>query len=75
VQEKATIEDISAVREDMQKYALITSVRELRREILPEVRNMGVKIIHYQQENEQMKEMIRRFDEVISEKASKSALS
>lgn len=50
-------------------------MREVRREILPELRNMGVKIMNYQAENEQMKEMIRRFDEVLSEKASKSALS
>lgn len=47
VQERATYEDIAAVRDEMQKYALITSIRELRREILPEVRKMGTSITAY----------------------------
>jgi hypothetical protein len=48
IQERATFEDIAAVREDMQQYALITSVRELRREVMPEVRKMGEKVLAYQ---------------------------
>lgn len=72
---RSTLEDIALIRQDLQQYATHNAVRELRRELLPEVRQMKVKVLGYQQENDQMKEMIRRFDEVLSDKASKSQVA
>ncbi len=74
IQDKATVQDITTLRGEMQSFATLTGLRELRREVVPDVKNMIIKVNGYQEENEQMKEMIRRFDEVISDKASKMAL-
>jgi hypothetical protein len=74
IQDKATVQDITTLRGEMQSFATLTGLRELRREVVPDVKNMIIKVNSYQEENEQMKEMIRRFDEVISDKASKMAL-
>lgn len=59
----------------MLQFATQSSVRELKKEIVPEVRAFERKLLDFSQQNEQMKEMIRRFDEIVSDKASKSQLT
>lgn len=48
IEEKATLPDIAAIRDDMQQYATHNSLRDLRREVLPDVKNMTVKVQNYQ---------------------------
>lgn len=75
IQERATYVDLNQLRTDMQIFAPMTAVRELRKEFMPEVRAMKMQIFNFGQENDQMKEMVRRFDEVMSGKASKSSVN
>jgi hypothetical protein len=63
------------VKLDMQKYATLNSLRDLERKVVPVVNAMCDKVQEYGISNDQMREMIRRFDEVLSDKAAKSALT
>ena len=57
------------------QYAKVEQLRELRREVIPAVKEFRKQMQGYSNGYEQMKEMVRRFDEVLSEKASKMAVN
>lgn len=57
------------------QYAKVEQLRELRREVIPAVKEFREQMQGYSNGYEQMKEMVRRFDEVLSEKASKMAVN
>jgi hypothetical protein len=48
IQDKATIIDISTLKGEMQSFATMNSIRELRREVVPDVKNMISKVTGYQ---------------------------
>jgi hypothetical protein len=73
--QRVTYEELDVVKLDMQKYATLNGLRELDKKVVPMVNVMCDKVAEYGQSNDQMREMIRRFDEVLSDKAAKSALT
>lgn len=74
IQQRVTYEELDVVKLDMQKYATLNGLRELEKKVLPVVNAMCDKVQEFGASNDQMREMIRRFDEVLSDKAAKSAL-
>lgn len=75
IQARVTYEELDVVKLDMQKYATLNGLRELEKKVVPLTNQMYDRVMEYAASNEQMREMIRRFDEVLSDKAAKSALS
>ena len=73
--QRVTYEELDVVKLDMQKYASLNGMRELEKKVVPVVNVMCDKVVEYGHSNDQMREMIRRFDEVLSDKAAKSALT
>ena len=74
--EKATLNQLEELRTYLnENFATINQQFHLRKEIMPIVNNFKKIINEFTNENEQMKEMIRRFDEVLSEKASKISIN
>lgn len=59
----------------IEKYALSASLRDLRKEVVPLLSEFKKKMEDHDEGYAQMKEMVRRFDEVLSEKASKMAIN
>lgn len=74
IQQRVTYEELDVVKLDMQKYATLNGLRELEKKVLPVVNAMCDKVQEFGASNDQMREMIRRFDEVMSDKAAKSAI-
>jgi hypothetical protein len=74
IQQRVTYEELDVVKLDMQKFATLNGLRELEKKVLPVVNAMCDKVHEFGASNDQMREMIRRFDEVMSDKAAKSAL-
>lgn len=74
IQQRVTYEELDVVKLDMQKFATLNGLRELEKKVLPVVNAMCDKVYEFGASNEQMREMIRRFDEVLSDKAAKSAI-
>ena len=75
IQARVTYEELDVLKLDMQKYATLNGLRELEKKVVPLTNQMYDRIMEYAASNDQMREMIRRFDEVLSDKAAKSALS
>ena len=50
-QERATYEDVAIIREELQRYATHNSLRDLRREVVPEVMIMKNKISEFGEDN------------------------
>lgn len=75
IQARVTYEELDVVKLDMQKYATLNGLRELEKKVVPLTNQMYDRVMEYAASNDQMREMIRRFDEVLSDKAAKSALS
>ncbi|CDW78660.1 UNKNOWN [Stylonychia lemnae] len=74
--EKASVNQMSELKEYMiEKYALTSTLRDLRKEVVPLVQEFKKKMEIHDESYVQMKEMVRRFDEVLSEKASKMAIN
>lgn len=48
ITDKATMQDIATLRGEMQAFATMNSIRELRREVVPDVKNMVSKVNGYQ---------------------------
>ena len=74
IQQRVTYEELDVVKLDMQKFATLNGLRELEKKVLPVVNAMCDKVYEFGASNDQMREMIRRFDEVLSDKAAKSAI-
>ena len=74
IQQRVTYEELDVVKLDMQKFATLNGLRELEKKVLPVVNAMCDKVYEFGASNDQMREMIRRFDEILSDKAAKSAI-
>ena len=72
---KLTADDLTDIKMHINTLANQHQLDSLRKEVLPEVVKMRERISDFTDQNYQMKEMIRRFDEIVSDKASKSMLT
>ena len=70
----ATSADLDKLRIYVDKLATKQELGVVRNEVLPVIGQYRVEMDKFRDSHQQMKEMIRRFDEVLSEKASKVAL-
>jgi len=48
IQDKATMMDLATLKSEMQSFATMNSIRDLRREVVPDVKNMVSKVTGYQ---------------------------
>jgi hypothetical protein len=62
------------VWEQFEKYALYQDLRDLYAKVLPPLSTFEAKMDAMQVGYDQSKEMIRRYDEIISDKANKTAI-
>ena len=74
IQSLVTKSDIQLVKEKFYDYAKLTDLKALKDEITPLVTTCRHSLDLFTTEHAQMKEMIRRFDECLSEKANKMSL-
>ncbi|CDW89243.1 UNKNOWN [Stylonychia lemnae] len=71
VQKRMEIEDGDRLWNNFRKFCKFDDLKDLYNKTVPEIQKFEQKIIDFTQEMEKSRIMIRRFDEVISEKASK----
>jgi hypothetical protein len=65
------LDDGDRLWNNFRKYCKFDDLKDLYSKTVPEIQKFEQKIIDFTQEMEKNKFMIRRFDEVLSEKASK----
>ena len=63
--------DIQRIYDRFENYASFTEMNKFKQEVLPIATKCEKELAKYQLQNAQMKEMIRRFDELISDKVNK----
>jgi hypothetical protein len=73
-EDKVTYAELDRVKSMLEKFASIQQVKDLRSEVIPEIKGLKSLVKEFTEDNINMREMIRRFDEIISEKASKMAV-
>ncbi len=66
--------DLQKVWEQFNKYAMYQDLKDLYNKVLPPLSTFEAKMDEMSASYEQSKEMIRRYDEVISDKANKTAI-
>jgi flavorubredoxin len=66
--------DFEKLKQSLDRYCLTSELNTLRSECMPVMKAFRKEIETFTDSHGQMKEMIRRFDEIISDKASKVAL-
>nr|ACK37611.1 putative reticulocyte-binding protein 2 [Kahliella matisi] len=71
IQNKAEDYDLNALKKQTEEYALKNDFNKLEHKVLPTIQQFERKILEFQISASQHSEIIRRYDEVISEKASK----
>jgi NhaP-type Na+/H+ and K+/H+ antiporter len=71
---KETIEEVDFVKSKFQEYCAYKHLKDLYNKVMPVVENFEVKLGRFNREIEQHRLVIRRFDEVMLEKASKFRL-
>ena len=71
---KAERTELLGVVESLKKYALYQDLKDLYGKVLPPLSTFEAKMEEMSASYEQSKEMIRRYDEIMSEKASKTAI-
>jgi hypothetical protein len=62
------------VWEEFKKYSSYDDLKDLYNKVMPTLKNYEQKMMVMGNEYEQSKEMIRRYDEILSEKANKMAI-
>eukprot|EP00347_Sterkiella_histriomuscorum_P017210 403350256 len=76
LEQRATLHQLHELKDYIiDKYALQTSLRDLRREVIPPINEFRKTMDEYNDGYAQMQQMVRRFDEVLSEKASKMSIN
>eukprot|EP00347_Sterkiella_histriomuscorum_P007153 403350064 len=70
----ATTSDLERIKQSLDRFSTVTEFNTLKNDVLPVIRSFKLDIDGFKESNEQIKEMIRRFDEVLSEKASKVSI-
>ncbi len=60
--------------EEMKKYALYNDLKDLYGKVIPPLAGFDAKMDMMSQSYEQSKEMIRRYDEVLLDKANKTSI-
>ena len=68
---KATKEEVKRLWERLLDYSTLKQLAELENKVFPEIADFRVKIAQFDRENETAKGIIRGFDSVLLEKASK----
>ncbi|CDW87578.1 UNKNOWN [Stylonychia lemnae] len=68
------ITEFERLKDSLERYAPLAEVYQLRAESIPVIKKFRLEVEQFKDTYEQVREMIRRFDEIISEKASKSSL-
>lgn len=48
IQDKATLIDLATLKAEMQSFVTMNTIRDLRREVVPDVKNMVSKVTGYQ---------------------------
>lgn len=48
IQDKATLLDLATLKAEMQSFVTMNTIRDLRREVVPDVKNMVSKVTGYQ---------------------------
>ncbi len=66
--------ELQAVQDQFKNYALYQDLKDLYGKVLPPLSTFEAKMEEMGDSYEQSKEMIRRYDEIMSEKASKSTI-
>ena len=71
VETKTDIRVTDGLKEDLKRHALYDDLKELYEKTLTPIKTFQDAVSHFRTENEQMKAIIRQFDQTISKKASK----
>ncbi|CAI2383872.1 unnamed protein product [Moneuplotes crassus] len=73
-EEKAGVQDVELIKQKMKRLVLQSEFDDLRKKVFPEVKKMQKTVLEFDKAQSQHNEIIRRFDEVLLEKASKTSV-
>ena len=68
---KVDVEEANRIWDNFQKYAMYDDLKDLYTKTIPEIKRFEDKIVEFSIEQEKTEIIVRRFDEIMSEKASK----
>ena len=71
---KETIAEVNIIRSKFDNYCSYSHLKDLYNKVIPSIQGFEGNIKEFNLEMEQHKEMIQRFDEVLSSKASKFSI-
>ena len=72
---KANKDDTEILRKRLDEFAIKKDFVDLEKLVLPALENVKIQLATSNNERQQFHEMIRRFDEVICDKASKTSVT
>lgn len=72
IEKKLSQEEGRLLWANFQKYALYDDLRELYGKCLPAIASFEDKLLEYYNEQDTVKQMLRRFDEVLCDKATRT---